>query len=411
MGAEYVQWSKKKLGLVTLISTLSASLTLACGGKDPTSPANVMASGGSGGAAMNPPGMPPKVASCDALPASGKWEQITPPGVATSSSLALDPFTVGTVWVGADPIGGGTPGAGGLFKSTDCGSTWTHVNTGTDGATVDGSHMWSIAIDPVDQGTIYVVGAYGPGGLWKSTNGGVDWVNLFPTGSEFAKTVQYAFASNVSMDPTNHLHLVVGTHADCAPPYDPVCQAETTDGGQTWHIVKIPNPTGGWVERTGSYIIDNTGWLYATENNGMFLTVDHGATFKDVTPMGVTGAAGGEFTNVPLTKSPKGNYYLPAFNMAGLLTSTDGHAWSVVPGTPGGLEVCVGFGGGNVFMADFQSGAYHYASEDDLSTWTDLPMPYTVGAKQGPINLSYDEKHHLLYSVDFTGGVWRIVAP
>jgi len=120
-------------------------------------------SSGAGGAPIEKP--PATVAACDALPAAGKWEQITPPGVATSDALALDPFTAGTLWLGADPNGGGTPGLCGLFKSTDCGATWKHVNTGTNGSAVDGSHMWSFAIDPVDAGVIYAVGAYGPQGL------------------------------------------------------------------------------------------------------------------------------------------------------------------------------------------------------------------------------------------------------
>jgi hypothetical protein len=351
------------------------------------------------------------VAACDALPAAGKWEQITPSGVATSDAFTLDPFTAGTIWLGADPIGGGTPGLGGLFKSTDCGATWKHVNTGTNGSVVDGSHMWSFAIDPVDQGVIYAVGAYGPQGLWKSTNGGVDWVQLFPQNSEFAKVVQYSFASNVSMDPHDHKHLVVGTHANCAAPYDPVCQAESTDAGATWKIVRIPNPTGGWVERTGPYAIDPTSWLYATPDKGMFLTTDHGATWNNATPMGVNGAAGGEFTHHPLFASPMGYYYLPGAP-TGLLRSKDGRSWSLAPGMLQSGELCVATGGGKIYVADFNSGNYRVAAESETPQWSTFPSPFTVGGgKQGPIFLEYDESHHILYSSNFTGGVWRVVTP
>jgi hypothetical protein len=363
--------------------------------------------GGSGGASMGKP--PTMVAPCDKLPAAGKWEEITPPGVATSDALALDPFTAGTLWLGADPIGGGTPGLGGLFKSSDCGATWKHVNTGTNGSVVDGSHMWSLAIDPVDAGVIYAVGAYGPQGLWKSTDAGVNWVQLFPQGSEFAKVVQYSFASNVSMDPHDHKHLVVGTHANCAAPYDPVCQAESTDAGATWKIVKIPNATGGWVERTGPYAIDASSWLYATPGNGIFLTTDHGATWNNATPKGVNGAAGGEFTHHPLFASPLGHYYLPGAP-SGLLRSPDGRSWSLLPGTLPGGELCVAIGGGKIYVADFNSGSYRVATESDAPQWSTFPSPFTVGGgKQGPIFLEYDESHHILYSSNFTGGVWRVV--
>jgi hypothetical protein len=355
---------------------------------------------------------PPHVGACNALPTAGKWERITPPGVTTSDALALDPFEIGTVWVGADPNGGVSKGAGGVFKSTDCGATWTHVNTGSNGSAVDGAHIWSLVVDPIAKGTIYVVGAYGPQGLFKSTNGGVDWVQLFPPSSQFAHVVGYNFASNVSMDPNDHNHLVVGTHATCAAPFDPVCQAESTNGGATWNIVKIPNPAGSWVERSGTYVVNATSWLYTTLASGIFLTTDHGASFKNITPSGVSGAAGGEFTHRPLSKSAGGYYYLPAFNKSGLLRSTDGLAWSVVPGVPSnlGTELCVTAGAGNVYVGDFQSGNYYVAPESDLTHWSQLPTPYPVTqSAQGPIFLEYDEAHHVLYSSDFTGGTWRIV--
>ena len=229
-----------------------------------------------------------------------------------------------------------------------------------------------------------------------------------PAQSEFAKVVQYTFASNVSMDPHDHKHLVVGTHANCAAPYDPVCQAESSDAGATWKIVRIPNPTGGWVERTGPYAIDATSWLYATPGTGIFLTTDHGATWNNATPKGVTGAAGGEFTHHPLFASPLGHYYLPGAP-SGLLRSNDGHSWSLMPGTTLGGELCVAMGGGKLYMADFNSGSYRVAVESDTPQWTTFPSPFTVGGgKQGPIFLEYDEAHHILYSSNFTGGVWRV---
>ena len=41
-----------------------------------------------------------------------------------------------------------------------------------------GSHI-SIAIDPIDRGTMYAVSLFGTHGLWKTTNGGTDWDQLF----------------------------------------------------------------------------------------------------------------------------------------------------------------------------------------------------------------------------------------
>jgi hypothetical protein len=81
----------------------------------------------------------------------------------------------------------------------------------------------SMAIDPVDEGIIYVTPIYGPGGVWKSMNGGVDWVDLIPSTSPNGQIVQYNTFDSVSMDPDDHRHLVVGTHYGCNPPYAAIC--------------------------------------------------------------------------------------------------------------------------------------------------------------------------------------------
>jgi hypothetical protein len=93
-----------------------------------------------------------------------------------------------------------------------------------------------------------------------------------------------------------------------------------------------------------------------------------------------------------------------------LLKSKDAKTWTVVAGSPSGLELCLTVGDGKVYMADFYSGKYFVADETDLSHWTSFPAPFTVGGgKQGPIFLEFDEAHHILYSSNFTGGLWRVV--
>jgi hypothetical protein len=355
------------------------------------------------------PGPDATVAACNALPAAGTWEEITPPGVATSDALTLDPFTAGTLWFGADPIGGGTKGLGGVFKSTDCGATWTHVNNGTNGSQVDNAHIWSMAVDYVDPGVIYVVGAYGPQGLWKSTNGGVDFTQLFPPGSLFAKTVNNNWASSVAMDPTDHLHLVVGTHDNCSGAYAPTCGAESTDGGATWTMFRTTF-LASWAEQTGPYIVDASTFVFASVFDGTWLTTDHGATWNKVS--GVGGACGGEFTHRPIWKQG-GTFYLPACNPDGIMTSSDGRAWTPMAGAPsGGYPLGFAIGNGNLYVGHFNDWNYYTAPLAAPRVWTKMPAPAgATSGKQGPVFLEYDEAHHILYSSNFTGGVWRIVTP
>ena len=127
---------------------------------------------------------------CGSIPAPGKWDaaSISPvaaaPGIpgyqfkGKSVSVVVDPFDTAKVWLGT--------GEYGLFQSTDCGASWKHVSTGTNSGQIDKSTLWSMAVDPVNKGTIYTVAAYGAGSVWKSTNGGVDWVDLFPNQNQIS---------------------------------------------------------------------------------------------------------------------------------------------------------------------------------------------------------------------------------
>lgn len=396
-------------------TTGSAGNPASAGGST-TPDAGGPASAGSGGGPVGSLG-PPKVGACDNLGEPGKWENILPKDTETdqgkpvinAQGLALDPFNLGTLWMGASS---NYPGgyAGGVYKSTDCGSTWKHVNTGTNGSKLDKCAMWSIAVDPVDEGTIYVIGAYGPLNVWKSTNGGTDWLPLLAEDSEFAKIVGSNFVASITMDPNDHLHLVIAPHADCKAPYDPICNAESTDGGEHWRMVKVPGT--GWGEATGPILLNATSWLSTL--NGLWLTTDNGATWKDVKPSEVKYVTSGEYTNRPFRKSPAGNYYLGGQQSNGLIMSSDGMNWTYIKGSPNG-SYPLGFtvGGGRLYSGDFFENQYQVADEAHPEVWTMLPAPPAQynGTKKGAVALEYDEEHHLLYSTNFEGGFWRMVTP
>ncbi len=416
--------------LLSHVFTLSTiAVCVACGGGNSdnthaTSPTGGGDSGGtssssSGGSGGGPIGMlgHPTVGTCDHLAASGVWENIAPTqaesgqalGVVNAQGLALDPFNVGTVWMGASSVY--PTSAGGLYKSTDCGASWTHMNTGMNGDLIDKAAIWSMAIDPVTEGTVYVVGAYGPGNLWKSTNGGVDFTALLPDDGPFSKAVGSNFVASVTMDPDDHLHLVIAPHGNCMAPYDPICNAESKDGGATWRMVKVPGD--GWGEATGPYLLNATSWLSTLD--GLWLTTDNGATWKDVKPADVHYVTGGEYTNKPLRKSALGNYYLPTQQDNGLITSTDGMTWTHINNSPNGsYEIAFAMGGGKLYEGDADAHGYMVADETAPDMWTALPTPTDaqyMGQGWGPYALEYDEDHHILYSTNFQGGFWRMVTP
>ena len=197
---------------------------------------------GMGGGSSVDAGGPHVVMACPTVGGApgkvGVWEKITPASIIAKGdtpggAVLVNPKDTRIVYVGS---ANGT----GLWKSTDCGATFVHINTGKNGSHIDSGRIWDMVIDPVDPEILYVIEGYGDGGLWKTTNGGVDWENTTPIGSEVAKTANGNFTSIVGMDITDHLHLVLAFHSGCGGAYAPNCQAETKDGGATWRLFKEP---------------------------------------------------------------------------------------------------------------------------------------------------------------------------
>jgi hypothetical protein len=345
-------------------------------------------------------GSPPHVVGkCDRLGAIGQWENISPPGVPIPEpKCGSQPCRFGTLQVLVDPLDTasvyvGTDGYG-VFKSTDCGATWQKINTGRNGKVLDSGACNSMAMDPVDPQIIYSTNLYGQQlGLLKSTNGGVDWDQLFKPGGE---VVTYAarsgFAVIVSMDPTDHEHLVVAFHNGCTGPYAPDCLAETSDSGATWRLVAIPGSAGA--EGNGVIVLDKNTWLYGMPFSALLRTSDKGATWSKVTNDGGWAPY----------RTVKGVDYV---NTAGWVErSSDTLHWTSVQGSPP-IHNLIG-DGVTMFAgpAYCDKNCFYTSPEDDGTHWTLLSTPVT-GA--GPDKMAYDPDRHMVYSSNTTAGLWRVV--
>src|SRR5205823_11298020 len=87
------------------------------------------------------------------------------------TTLALDPLTPATLYVGTSSGGGNS-----LFKSTDGGSRWSAINTGfpyriDDSGRYFYPYVWTLAIDPQTPATLYAGTEDFGGGVYKGTNG------------------------------------------------------------------------------------------------------------------------------------------------------------------------------------------------------------------------------------------------
>jgi len=357
------------------------------------------------------PGRDAAVGPCDNLPAPGTWEDITPHGNApdavngtVGAAIVVDPFDPRTVWLGTGSENDE------IWRSDDCGASWQQVNTGpgsvgdgmSEGGVGDGA-QWSMMVDPVDPDVLYAVSGYGAESLWKSTDGGHGWTDLL-SDTEYGRHADYRFVNNVSLDPSDHLHLVVSTHGGCSAPYQPSCMAETRDGGATWRVLTSPE---GWTEGGGIIVVKGGHWIWC--GSSLMVTQDAGATWsKDALEGG--GSCEAEYTIRAFTKAASGTYYLGSRN--GVLRSRDGVSWEHVPDTSG-FMVMIALGSTHVFAANQWAASLRWAPLADDETWSDLPAPPQIsqGKDNGIPFLAYDDAHRLVYASLFSGGVARMVAP
>jgi hypothetical protein len=368
-------------------------------------------SGGAGNVGTGGTTAPP-VGSCDHLPAAGIWENVTPPGMSTKpavngtvgAAIIVDPFDPGRVWLGT----GGENDE--IWRSENCGATWTRVNTGpggvgdnkTYGGVGDGA-QWSMQADPVAPGVLYAVSGYGAQSLWKTTDGGHSWTDVL-AGTEYASHADYRFVNNVSLDPTDHQHIVVSTHGTCSAPYAPSCIGETKDGGNSWRVLTAPE---GWVEGGGLILVKGGLWIWC--GSRLMVTTDAGKSWSNDSLAG-GGSCEAEYTIRSFVPSANGKYYLGS--RGGVLRSADGARWEHVPNT-GGNMVMIAQGSKQVFAADQWKPSLRSANLDDDQKWSDLPTPPQImmGSDGGIPFLAYDDTHHVLYASMFSGGVARMVVP
>ncbi len=141
------------------------------------------------------------------------WSVLNTP-VSVVESVVLDPSNSATVYATSDAV----------IKSTDSGDSWIEQ----DDDLFAQVQVHSIAIDPDDPLTLYA-GGNGFEGLFKSSNGGTDWVVSNPG----IRNLQINSIAFDSQDPS-----IIYTGAGRGGVY------KSTDGGQTWESKQDSNLSG-----------------------------------------------------------------------------------------------------------------------------------------------------------------------
>ena len=368
-------------------------------------------SSGTGGAGVIEKPPLPKVSDCNSLAGVGVFEEITPPEVRAGIGQKLNGQTKGgTFAMAVDPVNQGTVYAGtlyqGLWKTTDCGSSWQLVPTGSNAADVNRGMNWTLAIDPQEPDVVYTNSGYGSNGLFKSKDGGVNWTDIWSLMSqpELGKSFQYNFANVVAIDPYNHQHLLLTFHEGCLPPHAATCIAESTDAGANWTLLDGEPTWNGNEGQVIWFLESSSSWLWGSQSNGFWRSGDSGKSWERIAGMETSHLQGSQ-----ILRTQAGVFYAAASD--GVWRSPDGKAnnWKVIPNTGpivGGLitdgttmYASTGYFGG------FGPTKYLRSAETDGMQWEVMDSPtIDLGG-----NLGYDAGHKLLYSSNLDSGMWRVV--
>lgn len=183
--------------------------------------------------------------------ATGTWTQVES-NTNENQTVCADPANAGTLY--------STFEGSGLFKSTDYGQTWSGpINTGTLGSNITTAGGSGISCGA--NGLIFFASIRNPSGnlgLYKSTDGGVDWtyITLSPApGQSGAQDIYYP-----QPDPYKGNHWIITGHENPT-------MYESFDTGATW--TQIPLASG----MTGSASSGGTAFAYfvngtAADTNG-----------------------------------------------------------------------------------------------------------------------------------------------
>lgn len=207
-------------------------------------------------------------------------------------AIAIDPKNHNTLYVGTGDFDGFFDGYNqGILKSTDGGATWTNLATNVPG--IYDLAVSHIVIDPTNDQIITCTtgrGGYGgpnegEGGIWRSTDGGTTWAKASVTATDYC-------ALDISI-PNSDGNVTYWALGSATTQSGPGLMYNSTNHGATWNPVAPPDQSTEtqWtlacskVSATTLYVLATAGYdsNTATGSGVIYKTTNSGATWSNVT--------------------------------------------------------------------------------------------------------------------------------
>jgi hypothetical protein len=350
---------------------------------------------------------PDAVTASDAI---GVWQDIKPADLdlgakvgsngVVAMEIAVAPLSPSTVFIASAYRG--------VWKSSDCGASWTKISTGRNADKINNAALWTFAIDPTDSDVVYTATGFGALGLWRSANGGVDWDQILTMDGDQI-SVPGSDVYGIQVDPSDHNHLIATSHSPFlwgSTPDSGVLEGKFDGTKWTWSA----HTKAGLGSSQYAYFLENSDtWLVvgmASSNAGTWRTTDAGNTFDRVAdfehPHGNAG-----FYHSPTT----GAFYFGTYTK-GVVRSPNGIDWTSVSNPALGQSIWGMTGTGDaVYASNFAFASTPYnptltAPEDPGTSWSlfDTAQKLPDGGF-----LAADVTRKTIYSANWNQGVYRLV--
>ena len=225
---------------------------------------------------------------------------------------------------------------GGIYKTTDGGTNWSKITSGLPSGDFNRITM---AQDPNSSSTVFAVFSsgtygspyYGLRGIYKSTNSGTDWSSLTTpgtltsTGNLSYLGKQGWYGNTIAIDPHNSSNIYVGGVDDM----------KSTDGGSSWSQLTY------WHSYYGSPVVhadhhaivfdpNTANVVYDGNDGGIYKTTDGGSNWSSLNyGLEITQFYGG-------ATAKSSSVYAGGTQDNGHLKYYSGTSWSLVYGGDGG---------------------------------------------------------------------------